>query len=334
MKLKDLYFEKDYGRLYEKIEKGICEVFEFENQFGKIRHLFIKREIPQRIQGDIFFDIVTPYGYGGPIITVIEEGTKSELVHEFKKAFQQYCLNNNIVSEFVRFHPILLNALDFADCYEIVHHRKTTGTNLAASNDPIQEEFSKSTRKSIRKALNAGVEYKVTLNPSNLKAFQNIYHQTMKRVGADDIYLFNDTYFSECLKYFGENIVLVEALYERQVIGMEMHFFYNDLIHTHLSGTLEEYHHLSPVYVMTYAIAKWGKENGFKLIHSGGGRTADPKDSLFQFKKKFGMNTEFDYYVGYKIWDNMSYSTLCELSGTSPDETFFPAYRANIKIET
>ena len=333
--LMDLYFEKNYGKLYEEIENGTCEVFIFDNQFGKIRHLFIKKEIPHRIQGEAFFDIVTPYGYGGPLIIEAREGAKRELVQAFETAFQHYCLDSNIVCEFVRFHPIFLNALDFINCYKVVHHRKTTGTNLADFEAPFQEEFSKSTRKSIQKALKAGVEYNIIVNPPSLKNFQNIYHQTMKRLGADDIYFFDDTYFSECLKYFGKNIVLVEVLYEKQVIGMEMHFIYNDVIHTHLSGTLDGYHHLSPVYVMTYAIAKWGKENGFKLIHSGGGRSGDPEDSLFQFKKKFGKNTEFDYYVGYRIWNRKIYKALCELSGTrSTDETFFPAYRKKLKAET
>lgn len=330
----DLYFEKNYGKLYEEIENGTCEIFVFENQFGTIRHLFIKREIPLRFQGEKVYDIVTPYGYGGPVITEVEKGAKQRLIQSFETAFQQYCLDNNIICEFVRFHPIFSNALDFQNCYRIVHRRKTTGTNLSAFDDPVQKEFSKSTRRNVRKALEAGVTFRITVNPKSFRNFKDIYYSTMKRNNAEAIYYFDDDYFSKCLSLLGKNIVLTEAIYEDQVIGMGLSFHYGDLIHTHLSGTLDDYHHLSPAYILQYAITVWGKENGKSLIHDGGGRTASSDDKLFKFKKQFGKNTEFDYYVGDKIWNRKIYKALCELSDTSPDETFFPAYRAKIEVKS
>src|SRR5690606_37892958 len=117
--------------------------------------------------------------------------------------------------------------------------------------DPVLEEFSKSTRKTIRKALKSGVEYKVTVNPQSLKEFQEIYYSTMKRINASSQYFFDDEYFTNCHNYFGKNLVLVQATYEGKIIGMELHFLYNSTLHTHLSGSIEEFHHLSPVYVMT-----------------------------------------------------------------------------------
>ena len=41
-------------------------------------------------------------------------------------------------------------------------------------------------------------------------------------------------------------------------------------------------------------------ENGFHLVHHGGGVTNDEADSLYQFKKRFGKNTEFRFCVGKK----------------------------------
>lgn len=323
----DLFFEPNYGKLYEEVENGVCEVYEFDHALGTVKHLFIKREVPIKIHGKKYYDIVTPYGYGGPLITAVQEGKQLELTAAFTAAFQQYCDTHDIVSEFVRFHPILGNAQDFKGSYDVVFLRKTVGTNLRDYDDPVQEEFSKSTRKAIRQALRAGVEYRVTVNPENLELFSEIYHINMERVHADSYYYFDNRYFSRCLDYFGKKTVLVEALFEGKVIGAEMHFFYNNLIHTHLSGTLSEYHHLSPVYVMTYAIATWGKENGMDLIHVGGGTTNDPADTLYLFKKKFGKNTEFDFYIGRKIWNKAVYQQLCEETNVEPEEPFFPAYR-------
>ncbi|MFD1862097.1 GNAT family N-acetyltransferase [Planococcus chinensis] len=323
----DLFFEPDYGKLYEEVENGVCEVYEFNHELGTVKHLFIKREVPLRIHGKKYYDLVTPYGYGGPLITAVQEGRKTELAAAFTKAFQQYCDVHHIVSEFIRFHPVLGNACEFKDSYDVVFLRKTVGTNLRDYDDPVQEEFSKSTRKAIRHALRTGVEYRVTVNPESLDLFSEIYRINMERVQADSYYYFDKSYFSRCLEYFGEHIVLVEAVFEGKVIGAEMHFAYNNLIHTHLSGTLSEYHYLSPVYVMTYAIAMWGKENGMDLIHVGGGTTNEPDDTLYLFKKKFGKNTDFDFYIGRRVWNEAVYAELCAASEVGPEEGFFPAYR-------
>lgn len=64
----DLYFEKNYGKLYECIESGIQEIFEYKDNNGKISNQFIKRKIDCNYKNEEYFDIVTPYGYGGPII--------------------------------------------------------------------------------------------------------------------------------------------------------------------------------------------------------------------------------------------------------------------------
>ena len=59
----DIYFEENYGKLYEKMEGGKQEIFTFSCEYGKVRHQFIKRTI----NGE-WFDLITPYGYGGPVI--------------------------------------------------------------------------------------------------------------------------------------------------------------------------------------------------------------------------------------------------------------------------
>ena len=79
------------------------------------------------------------------------------------------------------------------------------------------------------------------------------------------------------------------------------------------------------------AAANWGKEHGYRFIHHGGGRTSDPEDPLFRYKKKFGKNTEFEFYIGKKIWNQNVYDALVEKrleQGIIEDDGFFPRYRA------
>ena len=70
IKVIDIYFEPKYGKLYEEMENGTCEVFEHRSSIGIVNHMFIKREIPITIDNTTYYDLVTPYGYGGPLITI------------------------------------------------------------------------------------------------------------------------------------------------------------------------------------------------------------------------------------------------------------------------
>lgn len=325
--MKDLYFEWAYGKLYEDIEKGVCESFIFENQAGKVEHLFLKKEIPLNIDGNKYFDLVTPYGYGGPIISELV-GEKEVLITGFKEAFHQYCLDHNIVSEFVRFHPLKENQFDFKDIYEISLNRKTVGTNIKIlSDETFKEEFSKSTRKLINQQLKRGVSFKVTRGPKNVESFKEVYYSTMDRNNATDYYYFNDKYFEDFLVSFKENILLVEVLYESKVIAAGFYFISEDVIHAHLSGTLNEYLYLSPAYIIKYATVEWAKKNNISLVHYGGGLSSSLDDSLYKFKKKFGQSTEFDFYVGKKIWRKKIYEELCDVHQSKKDD-FFPKYRS------
>lgn len=321
----DLYFDDRYGMLYEKIENGKFIKFELETKNGKVTNRFLIREIPEKINGTSYFDIVTPYGYGGPVIENIL-GDKQNLLDEYEDRFSKYCNENNIVSEFVRFHPLVKNYIDFEKTYNPIYMRKTLVTKLD-EDDVVQNQFGKSCRKNIRQAINKGISFKVTKSPEDYKTFEYIYYSTMDRNNATEYYYFEDEYFSKILRDFKENTILVEAIYEGKTIAAGLYFIYDKTIHIHLSGTLTEYLFLSPAYILRYAVTLWGIENGYKLIHHGGGRSNDENDNLYLFKKNFAKLYDADFYIGKKVWNKEIYDKLCELKNVNKDEEFFPAYR-------
>lgn len=321
----DIYFTPAWGTVNQFIEEGIAKIFECRTEYGIIKNQFILRDITQSIDGKHFYDISSPYGYGGPYIVECDADKKEELVRVYEKQFSAYCQKNDIVSEFIRFHPIVQNALDFKELYQAQYDRHTVGTDLTCD-DPIQMEFSKSARKYIRRAIKTGITWDVIEAPDDVSEFVGIYYSTMDRDKATGFYYFPKEYFEECVRLFGERIILVRAIYESKVIAEGFYITYENTIHAHLSGTLKEYIHLSPAYMIKYATAVWGKEHGYKLIHYGGGTSNDPENSLFQFKCKFTKETLFDFYVGKKIWNPEIYQRLVNLTGKH-DTEFFPTYR-------
>lgn len=325
------YFKERYGKLYEEVDEGELEVFKIENEHGKIQNMFLKREIPIKINNKTYYDLATPYGYGGPVILETKnDQAKKKLIQKYHEEFSAYCQENNIVTEFIRFHPVLENHKDFESIYEIDYQRKTIGTNLADYDDPFQKEFSKSTRKRVRRLLREGVTYEIEKAPETLDPFIKIYKETMDRNQADDYYYFNQEYFDDILKNLRDNVLLVHAIYKEKIIASELTFLStNGLMHAHLGGVKNAYLHLSPNYLTMYALTVWGKKHGYKIIHTGGGLTDKEDDSLLEFKQRFGVNTQFDYYFGKKIWNPEIYQKLNTLTNADPTAAYFPAYRAN-----
>lgn len=255
----DIYFDKNYGKLYEKAEGGKAVCWKYSGEEGQISNQFILRKIPYDSGKEEWYDIVTPYGYGGPVIERIST-SKEELIVAYEKAFGEYCRKNRIVSEFVRFHPIINNGADFQSIYNSQCIRHTVGTNLKAYDDPVTVEFSKKCRKNIRQALNKGVTWKITEIPDRLDGFREIYYSTMDRNNAGKYYYFDDEYFSNCLKWYKKQLLVVEAIYEKKTIAAGLCFISGNTIHIHLSGTLSEYLYLSPAYILRYAITIFGKK--------------------------------------------------------------------------
>lgn len=330
MKLKvdnDIYFDPRLGRIYAQLEGGEFDEFHFQCRYGTIRHQFILRSINSTLgEKDTWNDLTTPYGYGGPVILEGDVEDYPPLMEAFENAFRKYCEEHRVVSEFIRFHPIVNQAEAFQAIYDVHLHNWTVGTNLRDYEDPIMEEFSKSARKTMRRALQNDLSYVIEEGCDSIEEFQKIYYETMDRNEAGSDYYFPTSYFDDLRHDISDRLLSCRVLYQGETVSMSLCFHTDDILHVHLSGTKDEFLHLSPAYVLRYAYVLWAQEQGLKLIHYGGGTTGSPDDSLFLFKKKFGRNTQFPFYLGKKIWNKEVYRELVARSGQN-EKIFFPAYR-------
>ena len=321
----DIYFEEKYGKLDEFIEEGKSVKYIYEDENGKISNLFMLREIPTKLENETYFDIATPYGYGGPVVEELR-GDKSELIKSYMDSFTQYCQKNNIVSEFIRFHPVVKNADDFEPVMNIQFIRNTVCTYFRDNEDVLTSEFHKSARKVIRRALRAGVSYEVIEKPEDLNVFIKNYYDTMDRNQASDNYYFKKEYFEYMLKEFSDNLLNINVYSEDGVcIASGLYFLYGKNMHAHLSGTKHEYLNLSPAYILKYATAEYGVSHGYDYIHYGGGTSNDENNPLLKFKMKFTNSPLCEFKIGKNIYLPEVYNKLVEIS--QPEKEFFPEYR-------
>lgn len=328
----DIYFTPEYGRLYERHEGGSLETFSFKTGQGEVYFQFIKRPLDGFEGYEQYSDIVTPYGYGGPIFINTEEKEKPELVAAFGRAFRAYCMEQKIVSAFIRFHPILNNASDFRAVFdEVVPIRKTIAIDL--TKNIFFDEFEITIRNSLRHAEERGLSIQYDHELETLDTFIRLYYKLMKQKNTTAYYFFPKEYFYELKQKLRGSVELVNALYDGEIVACVLLLKCGSYIHTHLTTTTPEGNEKRAVGYIKSSRALLAKDEGFKWCHLGGGITNNPDDSLLRFKKKFSKTQPFDFCIGKNIYNTAAYAALCALAADRKklsDDAFFPLYRGYV----
>lgn len=324
----DIYFEEQYAKLYENENEKI-EVFEYKNELGRGRNIFLKRKIFSQNLKEQFFDIITPYGYGGPIFEVNDED-KEKFIEEYFIEFSKYCEKNNIVSEFIRFHPLLKNHKGLDNKYEIINISNTIYIELNSLED-LNRNLGSQAKRNIKTALKNNILFKEDDSLESKNIFKKLYYETMKKNNAKEMYYFSDKYFEEIFK-MKEKIKLFVAKEKEQIVSVFLIFLGDKIMHYHLAGNSEAGYKVGASHYLFYEISKWGIEKGYNKFHLGGGYGGDDSP-LFKFKKSMNKNGVIPFYIGKKIWNKKIYKKLVEeieLTDIERESSYFPLYRIRV----
>lgn len=324
----DVYYLSGYVKAYQINGDGEPQLFYFEKEKTKAINVVIKRDIAEchyfeTMQKNTYFDIVTPYGYGGWII----EGDDYALL---QREYEEYCHKSNIVSEFVRYSPLLENWHGFEKMYDQVHLGSTVFVDTTSAK-VVWENITSKNRNMIRKAQKNGVRVYWGRTPELIEPFMSIYNTTMDRDNADEYYYFGRNYYERVLEDLKQNAMWFYTEKDNDIASIAIFMFCNGNMHYHLSASKKEYQSLAPSNLMIYEAAVWAAEHGYKKLHLGGGLGSE-KDSLYKFKKAFNRQNDSEFYIGKKIFNQEAYMELCEIrknvgDGFDPNNSFFPGYR-------
>jgi lipid II:glycine glycyltransferase (peptidoglycan interpeptide bridge formation enzyme) len=319
----DSYYSYGYGQLFAEKENGQLKAAYFENEVTKIFYPFIEREIKnERNHG--LFDLVTPYGYGGPLL----KGENS-LINDFYRHFNQYCVDNNIVSEVIRFHPLYRNHQICTKNMEVEYIRKTTAVDLSRPLEEIRESYSSLTKRNIIKAQRNNLSCIVAdKNPENIQEFFKMYTETMDRNSADEYYYFDvKQLMNQLTDTHQSNSYLLLAKSNNRTIAGVILFIGPEYAHYHLGGSYTEYLKLRPNNILFDYMIEFSKKQGVKQLHLGGGYQEG--DGLFNFKSSFTNSNHFGYYIGKKIHNHIEYNNLLKNQNLdSSKDNYFPLYRS------
>ncbi|TKD70798.1 peptidoglycan bridge formation glycyltransferase FemA/FemB family protein [Pseudalkalibacillus hwajinpoensis] len=335
---KDVYYTPEYCEIHERNGDGVAQLYLYEEGSDFVLYPYLLRclnTLPHLCQvtqkyGNLY-DITTPYGYGGPLTNVKEEARLNEILSRFTNSFRDYCKNADIITEFIRFHPLYQNHNLFT-CGEKFYIRDTIYVDLTKDYDEIWANYDTKNRNRIRKSKSYDLQIKHR-NRNERQDLLRLYNSTMKRTGAKEYYYFSDTYFQDTLELLGDNVELIEVVTEEEKVVMSVIFMLGDeYIHYHLLGSDQEYLRLATNNLVVDYMVQWAKERGFKAMHLGGGYAGN-NDSLYRFKKHFNKNGALPFYIGKQIHNETIYK---ELAASIPEECqgYFPVYRHSNLTQT
>lgn len=326
---KDIYYTPNYANAFYLNGDGKPKLIHYTNEGSEAINVVMLRDISDSInfkdsiEKGTYFDLSTPYGYGG---WLINDGFDEKEIYSLNKEYTDYCNDNNIISEFVRFHPIYNNQSNMKAIYEVVDMGNTVFMDLQ-SPEIIWKNITSKNRNMIRKAIKSGVEIFFGLSDSILYDFVKIYNETMDRDNANDYYYFNKAFYKSTLIDLKYNCICFYAKYKGDVIASSLFLLKDKKMHYHLSGSKTEFMKLAPSNLLLYEAAKWGSNNGYKVLHLGGG-VGSTEDGLYKFKKSFNRNEKLQYSIGKKIFDYKSYDFLNEINkNVGKNSNYFPEYR-------
>lgn len=322
----DIYYLCGYAKAFQIHGDGEPLLFYYENDDLRGINVVMKRDIAQdphligKISKSTYFDFSTPYGYGGWILE--GKGCHSALY----AAYVDWCVKNNIVSEFVRFHPILANHIYADGFYEVIPLGNTIAMDLSSS-EVIWENLTSRNRNMIRKAQKSGVRIFNGCSTVLYDTFREIYNITMDKNDADEYYYFSSDFYRSILNDLSQNARLFYAEKDGEIIAASIFLWANDRMNYHLSGSKRNFQNIAPCNLLLYEAAFWGSVNGYKTLHLGGG-VGSGEDSLFAFKKSFYRGKSYRYYIGKKIFSQKIYDELVSRRPDLFESNFFPRYRA------
>ena len=320
----DVYYLSGYVKAFQIHGDGDPYLLYYEDNGLRAIYVYMRRKTA--LEG--VYDSVTPYGYGG----VLFDGDTSEANRQaFWKAYTEKMRAEGIVDNFVRYHPVLTNAVNMKFTDTVIDLGKTIAFDLE-SPEVIWDNIISKNRNMIRKAEKNGITIEHGKGMDLLDQFTVIYNATMDKDHAEEYYYFKRPFYESIDRDLQDNYEMFYAMYEGRPIAMSIMIFANGRLNYHLSGSDIAYRNLAPSNLLLYKAALWGYEQGCKTFHLGGG-VGSGEDNLYKFKAAFNKNSDYQFSIGKEIFDQEKYDELVKIRAQQDPEfnaesKFFPLYRS------
>lgn len=299
----DIYYQPEYLICDEAIQGGKYElaIAISGNDYWVYPYIVIP------IKNTPYFDLISPYGYGGPTTNNLEFGKKAELffVEEIRK-------RKNVITELVRYHYLYNQSSLFEQDIQNIHNRNVVVLHTDTDEDLWISQFSGTTRNLVRKLEKEGYEWREKVfEKADIADFKLSYYANMKHTNAADFYFFDDSFFQQLVDQLGDKIHIAYVEKEGIVFASALFFISGGIVSYYLSARNLDYPKVPGSNLLLSKMSLWAQDNHLKLVNFGGGLSLSEADFLFKFKRNFSKDT-LKFYIGKRIHQPAIYEELKE----------------------
>ncbi|MCP4447217.1 MAG: GNAT family N-acetyltransferase [Myxococcales bacterium] len=279
---------------------------------------------------DSRWDLITPYGYGGPYVW----GQKVDKVcPEFWKATDDWAHGHQIIGLTARLSLFEDDLLEFHG--ETRQPMRNVVRDLRLSSEDLWKDYSGKVRKNVKRARKNGLRVVVDEVGAHLDEFLEIYLATMVRCEAGQGFHFSREFFEGVCNDLSGQFAFFHVFLEKKIVSTELVLLSANVMYSFLGGTLSEYFPTRPNDLLKHEAIEWGRERGFHWFVLGGGYGEE--DGIYRYKLAFAPSGARSFTVGYHSFSRSDEKKLEEecrrhflQEGTEwhPRNNFFPSYRS------
>lgn len=283
----DVYFLPEYLQPLEDFMgvEACCAVYRSNDAI--LLYPFLKSVIRQQTgspNAERLHDIESAYGYGGPVVNLA--GEAPAFLNEAWSNFAEWCSMERVVSEFVRFHPLLDNVRWAPKTMKTFRDRITVPILLGSYPDDIRNSsYYRVHRQMLNKAERVGFTFHILPLQSELSWFVPLYLETQDFLQAGNDTRFGSDYFGTLAEGFDARAWLGVVKQSGEIAAAVLVLEGRTYLHSHLMGYRRNGKTAGMTNLVYHGIALEGAKRGKTVLHMGGGRTSSEEDSLFRFKE-------------------------------------------------
>jgi hypothetical protein len=303
----DVYYRPGYLRSWLAHEGAEPMCMHIQDQEQHWLYPFFKKEIFSAEESESYYDIYSAYGYGG----IVSNKPAYELSDKFRITanleIDRWCQQNNIVAEFIRENPLLIQSDSY---YRNIAHCQVR-RNVYAHTNENHKIGSRSARRNILRAKRNGLKVEIDDDLNSYDQFSELYLQTAKRLNMEKYYYFDCKYFKDVREHLLPWSKIINVVAKEILVASALFFLSGGYAAYHLSCSDAAFLKRYPNDLLVASVVDESINGGAQLLNLGGGMSTNSRDSLFEFKRRFGSEVR-PVHIGKRIHLKKHYDRLCQ----------------------
>lgn len=260
--------------------------------------------------------VISPYGYGGPLVT-LEETPQLDWLVSVWQAWASWCASKSWIAELARLHPMLPQANWHGGVVKA--NRETVVVSLNAGL-PVDASFNSLARRKCKRAIAAGARIRWSSEAVDWEHFARFYREAMRAMNAAPKYAFGDAYFAALAQLAGARLCIVSGAAGEidSWWSAGVYLFGAEVAEYHLGASASAGFSQGGPYLLQRAACEEAQRLNCRHLYLGGGTDTRSDNALLFYKSCFSPH-RMTFHAATAIHDPFAYWALAAKNGHNPD---------------